>query len=66
MFGVLAAMLLYNLSLYVFTRYSSYLFYSVYAASIIVYEFGLTGVGDRLVWGAALAPVERFCSVHLP
>ncbi|MDY6920935.1 MAG: 7TM-DISM domain-containing protein [Pseudomonadota bacterium] len=65
-FGVLADMLLYNLSLYVFTRDSSYLFYSVYAASIIVYEFGLTGVGDRLVWGAALAPVERFCSVHLP
>ena len=50
-FGVLAAMLLYNLSLYVFTRDNSYLFYSVYAFSVILYEGGLTGVGDHLFWG---------------
>jgi len=50
-FGVLMAMLIYNFSLYVFTRDSSYLYYSVYAFSVILYGCGLTGIGDHLVWG---------------
>lgn len=50
-FGVLGAMLLYNLSLYLFTRDNSYFYYSLYAISVIAYEAGLTGVGDYLVWG---------------
>ena len=50
-FGVLIAMMLYNLSLYIFTRDNSYLYYVFYAFSIMMYEAGLTGVGDHLVWG---------------
>ncbi|RLU04109.1 MAG: diguanylate cyclase [Ketobacter sp.] len=50
-FGVLAAMMLYNLSLYIFTRDNSYLFYTFYAFSVMMYEAGLTGVGDHLIWG---------------
>ena len=50
-FGVLCAMLLYNLSLFVFTRDHSYLYYVLYAFCIIAYEAGLTGVGDHLLWG---------------
>lgn len=50
-FGVLAAMMLYNLSLYIFTRDNSYLYYTFYAFSVMMYEAGLTGVGDHLIWG---------------
>ncbi|WP_290580632.1 diguanylate cyclase [Ketobacter sp.] len=50
-FGVLIALMLFNLSLYVFTRDHSYLYYCFYALSIMVYECGLTGVGDYLLWG---------------
>lgn len=50
-FGVLGAMLLYNMSLFGFTRDSSYFYYSLYAGSVIMYEAGLTGVGDHLIWG---------------
>lgn len=50
-FGVLLALTLYNASLYAFTRDRSYLYYSLYALSIIVYELGITGLGNRYLWG---------------
>lgn len=50
-FGVLAAMMLYNLSLYIFTRDRSYYFYSFYAFAILIYELSMTGIGNRYLWG---------------
>lgn len=50
-FGILLAMMLYNLSLYVFIRERAYLLYSFYVASIILYELALTGFGQRYLWG---------------
>ncbi len=50
-FGVLAAMMLYNLSLYVFTRERSYCYYSIYALSILVYELAASGIGNQFIWG---------------
>jgi len=50
-FGALLAMMLYNASLYVFTRDRSYYFYSLYALSILIYEISATGIGNRYLWG---------------
>ncbi len=50
-FGVLLAMLLYNLMLYVFVRDSSYFFYSLYVFTIVLYELAVTGLGARFLWG---------------
>lgn len=52
-FGILAAMLAYNFSLFVFTRETNYAIYSVYAVSVIFYQLSITGIGDWLVWGAS-------------
>ncbi len=52
-FGILGVMLLYNLSLYIFTRDRSYLLYSVYVFSIILYELAATGLGTQYVWQQA-------------
>jgi two-component system, sensor histidine kinase LadS len=51
LFGVLAIMLIYNASLYVFTRDNSYLAYSVYLATAALYELAITGYGPLYVWG---------------
>lgn len=50
-FGVLVAMMLYNASLYVFTRDKSYFYYSLYVAGIIMYQLGATGIGVYAIWG---------------
>src|SRR5690606_15630717 len=50
-FGILLAMMLYNLSLYIFIRERAYLLYSIYVSSIILYELALTGIGQRYLWG---------------
>ncbi|WP_419659635.1 putative two component response regulator [Desulfosarcina variabilis str. Montpellier] len=52
-FGVLAVMLLYNLSIYLFVRDSNYLFYSFYVLTIILYELAATGIGGRYIWHAS-------------
>lgn len=49
-FGGLLVILLYNCSLYLFTRDRSYLFYSLYIASAICYELALTGLGQLYFW----------------
>lgn len=50
-FGILVAMMLYNLSLYIFIRDRAYLLYSLYVLSVIFYELALTGFGIRYLWG---------------
>lgn len=50
-FGILLAMMLYNLSLFIFVRDRTYLFYSLYVFSVIFYELALTGYGMRYLWG---------------
>lgn len=49
-FGVLLAMMLYNLSLFIFVRDRSYLVYSLYVFSIIFYQLAVTGFGSRYIW----------------
>ncbi len=51
LFGILGVMLFYNLSLFIFTRDRSFLSYSVYLLSIILYELAVTGYGTYYVWG---------------
>ncbi|MAD47403.1 MAG: hypothetical protein CMH98_20630 [Oceanospirillaceae bacterium] len=51
LFGILAVMFLYNLSLWMFTRDRMYFMYSMYLASIILFILAKTGLGDHLLWG---------------
>lgn len=51
LFGVLAIMLLYNASLFVFTRDPSYFYYSAYLLTAMLYELAITGYGPLYVWG---------------
>lgn len=53
-FGILAAMMLYNASLYIFTRDSSYFYYSLYVAGIIMYQLGSTGIGVYAIWSESV------------
>ncbi len=50
-FGILIALMLYNASLYIFTREDSYFSYSLYALSILIYQLGMTGIGNYYIWG---------------
>lgn len=49
-FGVLLAMMLYNLSLFIFVRDRTYLVYSLYVLTIIFYMLAVTGFGSRYAW----------------
>jgi diguanylate cyclase (GGDEF)-like protein len=55
-FGGMLAVLLYNACLYFFTHDRSYIFYTLYLASIIGYELTLTGLGQLYFW----AELPRF------
>jgi diguanylate cyclase len=48
--GILAVMILYNLSLYIFTKDSNYLVYSAYVLAVVLYEIAATGIGGRYLW----------------
>jgi diguanylate cyclase len=50
LFGILGVMFCYNLSLFIFTRESSFRTYSGYLLSIIAYELCATGFGPLYVW----------------
>ena len=50
-FGVLAAMVVYNLCLYLFTRDRLFLLYSFYGINIVFFELAQSGIGNYLVWG---------------
>lgn len=50
-FGALISLLLYNLSLSVFVRDSTYLYYCFYVACIILYELAFHGIGIMYLWG---------------
>lgn len=52
-FGIIFAMLAYNLCLWIFTRDRSYAIYCLYASSVIFYQLSVTGIGDWLVWGGS-------------
>lgn len=49
-FGILIVMLLYNFSLYYFTRDKSYFYYSFYVFSTILYVLAHTGIGNQFIW----------------
>lgn len=49
-FGGMLVMLLYNSSLYLFTRDRSYLFYSFYLICITGYQLTITGMGQLYLW----------------
>ncbi len=53
LFGILGVMLLYNATLFAFTRDRSYFVYSVYLLSIVLYELAATGLGPLYVWGGS-------------
>lgn len=50
LFGVLGVMLLYNLSLSLFTRDRNYLAYSLYLLAVILLELTATGYGKLYLW----------------
>lgn len=50
-FGLLLAMLGYNLSLYIFVRDENYAVYCLYVAAITGYSAAMTGIGAAWVWG---------------
>ena len=50
-FGVLLSMIIYNLSLYLFTRDRLFLLYSFYVSATVIFELAQSGFGNYLVWG---------------
>lgn len=50
-FGALCALFLYNLSLCVLLRDSTYLLYCCYTVGVIVYELAFSGIGNYFFWG---------------
>lgn len=50
-FGGALVMLLYNASLYIFTRDRSYIFYVLYLSAALGYELAVSGIGHQYVWG---------------
>jgi two-component system, sensor histidine kinase LadS len=59
LFGILSIMLLYNASLALFTRERSYLWYSIYLSTVLLYELAVTGYGGLYLWGNAPWLVSR-------
>ncbi|MGL4315759.1 MAG: sensor domain-containing diguanylate cyclase [Pseudomonas sp.] len=57
-FGAMLAILLYNASLYLFTRDKSYIWYLVYLLGAIVYELCLSGIGPLYLWPALGEPAR--------
>jgi len=53
-FGIMFVMILYNLSLYIFTRDSNYILYVVYVAATVLYELAATGIGNEYLWEHSL------------
>jgi diguanylate cyclase len=49
-FGAMLAVLLYNASLYLFTRHPSYIWYSLYLLGVVGYELSLSGFGVLYLW----------------
>ena len=56
--GGMLVMLLYNLSLFVFTRSRSYIYYVLYLVAALCYTLSLNGIGYLYLWGESswLAP----------
>ncbi|MCY0963848.1 sensor domain-containing diguanylate cyclase [Parathalassolituus penaei] len=52
-FGLLLAMLGYNLSLYIFVRDKNYAVYCLYVAAITGYSATMNGIGPAWVWGGS-------------
>ena len=48
--GILVVMILYNLSLHIFTKDRNYLIYSAYVTAVVLYELAATGLGGRYLW----------------
>lgn len=53
-FGALAAMFVYNLSIFIITRDRNYLWYSLFVASFSVYQFIQLGFALQWLWPTAL------------
>ena len=49
-FGAMLAILLYNASLYLFTRQGDYIWYSLYLLGVVVYELSRSGFGILYLW----------------
>jgi len=49
-FSAVTVMLVYNFFLFFFTRDRSYLFYCVYACSVLFYVAAISGLGRQLLW----------------
>ncbi len=49
-FGAMLAILLYNASLYLFTRQPDYIWYNLYLFGVVLYELSLSGVGALYLW----------------
>jgi signal transduction histidine kinase/CheY-like chemotaxis protein len=49
-YGILLIMILYNLAIFVGTRDKAYLFYSLYAASLVVFLSTADGTGSLFLW----------------
>ncbi|WP_462383194.1 sensor domain-containing diguanylate cyclase [Pseudomonas sp. Marseille-QA0892] len=58
-FGAMCAMLIYNGSLWAFTRDRSYAWYCLYLACSIGYTMTMTGLGSQYLWGDMPAVASR-------
>jgi len=59
LFGILGVMFFYNLSLFIFTRERSFLSYSVYLVTIVLYQLMVTGYGPHYLWSDTTWVKER-------
>lgn len=73
-FGGILVILLYNLSLFFFTRELIYLLYTMYLTSAVAYALSLTGIGSLYLWPQSawmgvnfygLATAATFCTAQL-
>jgi diguanylate cyclase len=58
-FGAMLAILLYNASLYLFTKHRSYIWYTLYLLGVITYELSITGIGPLYVWPDLGTPARQ-------
>ncbi|MBB6340594.1 diguanylate cyclase [Pseudomonas fluvialis] len=49
-FGAMLSILLYNASLYLFTRQPDYIWYNLYLFGVVLYELSLSGFGTLYLW----------------
>lgn len=53
-FTILSIIFIFNISQYIYTRNSIYLFYSIYILVVMFYQIAYTGMGKIYIWSDSL------------